>query len=87
MPIASSMNCRPALASPSRPASLLDLRAGTIQPLAYVRGLASAAIATGARVFTGCPVETIAREGSVWRLATPGGVSTEILSTSGGGRT
>jgi glycine/D-amino acid oxidase-like deaminating enzyme len=55
------------------PASLLDLRAGTIQPLAYVRGLGHAAIATGARVFTGSPVERIAREGSAWHLATPGG--------------
>jgi glycine/D-amino acid oxidase-like deaminating enzyme len=55
------------------PASLLDLRAGTIQPLAYVRGLGRAAIATGARVFTGSPVERIAREGGTWRLATPGG--------------
>jgi glycine/D-amino acid oxidase-like deaminating enzyme len=55
------------------PASLLDLRAGTIQPLAYVRGLGRAAIATGARVFTGSPVERIAREGGAWHLATPGG--------------
>ncbi|WP_348626673.1 FAD-binding oxidoreductase [Mesorhizobium sp. WSM1293] len=54
-------------------ASLLDLRAGTIQPLAYVRGLASAAIAAGAIVFTASPVEYIAREAGVWRLATQGG--------------
>jgi L-pipecolate oxidase len=55
------------------PASLLDLRAGTIQPLAYVRGLGGAAIAAGARVFTASPVERIAREGGQWHLATPGG--------------
>jgi glycine/D-amino acid oxidase-like deaminating enzyme len=55
------------------PASLLDLRAGTIQPLAYVRGLGRAAIAAGARVFTASPVERIAREGGAWHLATPGG--------------
>lgn len=55
------------------PASLLDLRAGTIQPLAYVRGLGRAAIETGARIFTGSPVERIAREGGAWHLATPGG--------------
>lgn len=55
------------------PASLLDLRAGTIQPLAYVRGLGRAAIETGARIFTGSPVERIAREGGAWQLATPGG--------------
>ncbi|MBV8653252.1 MAG: FAD-binding oxidoreductase [Alphaproteobacteria bacterium] len=55
------------------PAGLLDLRAGTIQPLAYVRGLGKAAISTGARVFTGSPVERAAREGGNWRLTTPGG--------------
>jgi glycine/D-amino acid oxidase-like deaminating enzyme len=55
------------------PASLLDLRAGTIQPLAYVRGLGRAAIETGARLFTGSPVERIAREGGAWDLATPSG--------------
>lgn len=55
------------------PAGLLDLRAGTIQPLAYVRGLGRAAINTGARVFTGSPVERIAREGGTWHLTAPGG--------------
>ena len=30
--------------------ALLDLRAGTIQPLAYARGLADAAIACGAAI-------------------------------------
>jgi glycine/D-amino acid oxidase-like deaminating enzyme len=57
----------------SYPASLLDLRAGTIQPLAYVRGLGGAAIAAGARVFTRSPVERIARAPGGWRLTTPGG--------------
>ncbi|TIS35882.1 FAD-binding oxidoreductase [Mesorhizobium sp.] len=55
------------------PGGLLDLRAGTIQPLAYVRGLAGAAIAAGATVFTASPVEHIGREGRHWRLATQGG--------------
>ncbi|MEI9401975.1 FAD-dependent oxidoreductase [Mesorhizobium argentiipisi] len=55
------------------PTSLLDLRAGTIQPLAYVRGLARVAIASGARIFTASPVEHIVREGNDWRLATEGG--------------
>jgi len=55
------------------PAGLLDLRAGTIQPLAYVRGLGGAAIAAGARVFTKSPVERIERDGGIWRLTTPGG--------------
>lgn len=36
--------------------ALLDRRAGTVQPLAYARGLARAAIAAGARIFTATPV-------------------------------
>ncbi|MER9953175.1 FAD-binding oxidoreductase [Mesorhizobium sp. M0047] len=53
--------------------SLLDLRAGTIQPLSYVRGLANVAIACGAQVFTHSPVETIIRDRGNWRLKTQGG--------------
>ena len=49
--------------------SLLDSRAGTIQPLAYARGLARAALAAGARVHTQSPVRSAARAGKVWRLA------------------
>jgi glycine/D-amino acid oxidase-like deaminating enzyme len=36
--------------------ALLDLRAGTIQPLAYVRGLARAAMAAGAAIHSASPV-------------------------------
>lgn len=36
--------------------SLLDMRAGTLQPLAYARGLAHAAVKAGARLHTGSPV-------------------------------
>ena len=55
------------------PAGLLDLRAGTVQPLAYVRGLGAAAIATGARIFTNSPVEKLERDAGTWHLATQGG--------------
>jgi glycine/D-amino acid oxidase-like deaminating enzyme len=48
--------------------SLLDRRAGTIQPLAYVRGLASAALRRGARIFTGSPVSEVLDEHGKWRL-------------------
>jgi glycine/D-amino acid oxidase-like deaminating enzyme len=54
--------------------ALLDERAGTIQPLAYVRGLARAAIAAGAKIFTASPVVSATDDGALWRLATPGGV-------------
>ena len=46
--------------------ALLDRRAGTIQPLAYVRGLARAAMAAGAAVHTGSAVENVQREGPDW---------------------
>ncbi|TNM60492.1 NAD(P)/FAD-dependent oxidoreductase [Aliirhizobium smilacinae] len=36
--------------------SLLDMRAGTLQPLAYARGLAHAAVKAGAKLHTGSPV-------------------------------
>lgn len=36
--------------------SLLDMRAGTLQPLSYARGLAHAAIKAGAKLHTGSPV-------------------------------
>jgi glycine/D-amino acid oxidase-like deaminating enzyme len=49
--------------------SLLDRRAGTIQPLAYARGLASAALRAGARIFTGSPVEGVSDEHGQWRVA------------------
>jgi len=48
--------------------SLLDRRAGTIQPLAYARGLASAAISNGATVHTRSPVRSIEDLGDRWRL-------------------
>ena len=53
--------------------SLLDLRAGTIQPLAYARGLARAALAAGANVHTRSPVRSAEQTGKVWRLKTDGG--------------
>jgi len=48
--------------------SLLDCRAGTIQPLAYARGLATAAISHGATVHTRSPVVSIEDLGDRWRL-------------------
>jgi glycine/D-amino acid oxidase-like deaminating enzyme len=53
--------------------SLLDVRAGTIQPLAYARGLARAALAAGASVHTQSVVRSAERTGTAWRLKTAGG--------------
>ncbi|WP_062209733.1 FAD-binding oxidoreductase [Aureimonas sp. AU12] len=59
--------------SPAYDAALLDHRAGTIQPLAYVRGLARAAQDAGAAIFTASPVTAFRREGARWRVETPEG--------------
>ncbi len=53
--------------------SLLDLRAGTIQPLAYARGLAGAAIKAGARIFTLSPVMEVQEENGTWLVRTHSG--------------
>ncbi|WP_083589360.1 FAD-binding oxidoreductase [Aurantimonas sp. 22II-16-19i] len=53
--------------------ALLDHRAGTIQPLAYARGLACAALAAGAAIHTDTPVTALAFDGAVHRLTTPHG--------------
>jgi glycine/D-amino acid oxidase-like deaminating enzyme len=71
--------------------SLLDLRAGTIQPLAYARGLARVALAAGAGVHTQSPVRSAERTGEVWRLKTDAGsvvadwvvVATDAYAASG----
>ncbi len=54
--------------------ALLDRRAGTIQPLAYVRGLAAAAQAAGAQIFTQSSAASIARIGEHWQIRTDSGV-------------
>lgn len=54
--------------------SLLDNRAGTIQPLGYVRGLAKAAQTAGVAIYTGTPVNATERSGSRWTVRTPTGI-------------
>jgi glycine/D-amino acid oxidase-like deaminating enzyme len=53
--------------------ALLDRRAGTVQPLGYAHGLARAALAAGAKIFTGTPVTHGARNGESLMLDTPRG--------------
>ncbi|MCC5969749.1 MAG: FAD-binding oxidoreductase [Pararhodobacter sp.] len=53
--------------------ALFDPRAGTVQPLAYARGLARAALAAGARLHTGSPVSDARLSGGAWTLQTPAG--------------
>jgi L-pipecolate oxidase len=53
--------------------SLLDERTGNLQPLSYVRGLASAAIRAGATVFTQSPAIDARDDGSSWTVRTDRG--------------
>ncbi|PWR01656.1 FAD-dependent oxidoreductase [Meridianimarinicoccus roseus] len=54
--------------------ALLDPRAGTVQPLAYCRGLARAAAQAGARLHGTTPVTALARDDAAdgWRLEAGG---------------
>jgi glycine/D-amino acid oxidase-like deaminating enzyme len=68
-------------------AGWLDRRAGAVQPLAYVRGLARAAIAAGAVVHTDSPVAAITRESNAYRVTTSAGgrvtAPTVVVATGG----
>jgi len=64
---------------------LLDRRAGTLQPLAYVRGLARAAKQAGATMHGRSAVTRIESRGSEWRAVTSAGTVTAgkiILATN-----
>ncbi|MDR6668332.1 FAD-binding oxidoreductase [Rhizobium sp. 1399] len=69
--------------------SLLDMRAGTLQPLAYARGLAHAAQKAGVVLHTASPVIATERQGSRWVVKTARGqvsahwiiVATDAYST------
>jgi len=52
---------------------LLDRRGGTLQPLAYVRGLAHALLRGGGRLYTRTPAVRLARAGDGWSVETPAG--------------
>jgi glycine/D-amino acid oxidase-like deaminating enzyme len=59
---------------------LLDRRGGTVQPLAYVRGLAHALARAGGRIHTHSPAVRLARVAGAWNIETPAGsVSTPLV--------
>jgi glycine/D-amino acid oxidase-like deaminating enzyme len=59
---------------------LLDRRGGTVQPLAYVRGLAQGVIGAGGRIFTHTPALRLAPVGRAWTIETPqGSVSANVV--------
>jgi glycine/D-amino acid oxidase-like deaminating enzyme len=53
--------------------ALLDRRAGTLQPLAYARGLADAVLRQGGRIHTGSPVTNVDHRDGRWLVTTPQG--------------
>ena len=62
----------------------IDRRGGTVQPLAYLRGLARAASRGGARIFTHSAAQKVSRFGGAWRVDSPRGsvvARTVILAT------
>jgi glycine/D-amino acid oxidase-like deaminating enzyme len=64
---------------------LLDHRAGTINPIGYVRGLARAAVGAGASIRTGAKVTALTEVDGKWRLTTDAGsvtASTVVLGTN-----
>jgi glycine/D-amino acid oxidase-like deaminating enzyme len=64
------------IGSPSFFGGLLDHRAGTINPMGYVRGLARTASNAGARIHTATRVNRLQQDGSSWKLETSGGAVT-----------
>jgi glycine/D-amino acid oxidase-like deaminating enzyme len=57
-----------------------------VNPLGYARGLAQAAMQTGAAVHGATPVARIIRQGDRWKVHTPGGIVTAerlVLATNG----
>ncbi|MCW5257840.1 FAD-binding oxidoreductase [Verminephrobacter aporrectodeae subsp. tuberculatae] len=65
----------------------LDGRAGSVQPLAYVRGLVRAAQALGVQVHGGSPVVHLERQGRRWTARTAQGARVQaqqlLLATNG----
>jgi glycine/D-amino acid oxidase-like deaminating enzyme len=65
--------------------AMLDERAGALNPLAYARGLASAARRHGARVHRGSAAESLTRVNGRWLVRTTGGAvsaDTVLLCTN-----
>lgn len=56
--------------------AMLDRRGGVLQPLAYARGLAKAALGAGARIHGQSPARRIVQQGKTWRVETPQGAVT-----------
>jgi glycine/D-amino acid oxidase-like deaminating enzyme len=68
------------------PLGAFDRRGGSLNPLGYARGLAAAALASGAGIHSGATATGLRRSGSGWQVQTPGGtVRAErvVIATNG----
>jgi glycine/D-amino acid oxidase-like deaminating enzyme len=66
--------------------ALLDRRGGNLNPLAFARGLAQAAMQAGAKVYGATPARKVWRDGSAWSVLTPSGTLRAeklVLATNG----
>lgn len=61
------------LGSSFYPGGAIDRRGGSINPLAYVRGLARAALKTGARLYENTRARALERDGGKWMVRTAEG--------------
>ncbi|MFW2588755.1 NAD(P)/FAD-dependent oxidoreductase [Sagittula sp. SSi028] len=64
---------------------LRDMRAGTVNPMGYARGLAWAARTAGAHIAECAPVETLRRDGGGWIVSGPAGdlrATSVVLATN-----
>jgi len=65
----------------------IDRRGGAVQPLAYARGLAHAAVAAGARIHTASPAVRIVRDGAGFAVTTRVGAkvtAAQVVVATGG---
>ena len=70
----SRQEAEPKIGSTAYHGALMDMRAGIVQPLAYVRGLAQAAVGAGARLYVDSPVTRLEHQKGLWSLSLPSGV-------------
>lgn len=74
------------LGSDLYPYGLLDPRGGSLNPLAYARGLAAAVVKASGQVFSRSPVSSLQREGDFWRFTAGNGsirARKVVLATNG----
>lgn len=58
----------------------IDRRAGSLQPLSYARGLAAAAMRSGAHIYVQSPAREVERQGRGWRVAADqGGITADTV--------